>query len=180
MVKCPRCGYENPSSAVYCENCTYLLSRGQSEKTQKTKSEHHWSVGVAKKIVIVIGIIIIMFLLFSFIYENTQPTSQESLNIVSDDGSYQQASSYPYEVVINYEGSWYAEMGDPNYLVTEVNSGVGVYEIDCAAWERVCVNVQKQDYGEEELKVQLLKNEEVVAENSTTDPLGKVVINYNY
>ena len=26
MVKCPRCGYENSSSAVYCDNCAYLLS----------------------------------------------------------------------------------------------------------------------------------------------------------
>ena len=54
------------------------------------------------------------------------------------------------------------------------------YTLDCAAWERVSIDAQKQDYGEGELKVQLIRNGEVVAENSTTDPNGRVVINYNY
>lgn len=54
------------------------------------------------------------------------------------------------------------------------------FTLDCAAWERVSLDVQKQDYGEGELKVQLLRNGEVVAENSTTQSNGRIVINYNY
>ena len=53
------------------------------------------------------------------------------------------------------------------------------YRLECAAWEHIYINVQKQDYGEGELKVQLLKSGKVVAENSTTEPNAGVVINYN-
>ncbi len=91
-----------------------------------------------------------------------------------------QTSSYPYKAVIQYEGSWYAEMGDPNYLVKESGYGKQTFTIDCAAWERICLDVHKQDWGEGELKVQLLRNGEVVAENSTTNATGRIVINYNY
>ena len=180
MVKCPRCGYENASSAVYCDNCSFLLSDAGGKKVQYSKRESSWNMGIAKKIVIVIGIIIIAFLLFSFVYNNSQPTPQDSLNIVGDDGSHHQTSSYPYVVEIKYNGSWYAEMGDPHYLVKEADYGTKYYRLDCAAWERISVDVQKQDYGEDEMKVQLLKNGEVVVENSTTEPLGEIVINYNY
>ncbi len=180
MVKCPRCGYKNASTAVYCDNCAYLLADSDGTKIKNSKRDRSWGIGIAKKIVIVLGIIIIMFLLFSFVYNNTQPSSQDSLNVVTDDGSNHQTSSYPYQAVIQYEGSWYAEMGDPNYLVKESGEGTKSFTLDCAGWERVCLDVQKQDYGEGELKVQLKRNDEVVAENSTTDSLGRIVINYNY
>jgi hypothetical protein len=180
MVKCPRCGYENSSSAVYCDNCAYLLSDADGNKINMVKRESSWNIGIGKKIVIVLGIIVIAFLLFSFVYNNTQPSNQESLNLVTDDGSHMQTSSYPYQAVIQYEGSWYAEMGDPNYLVKESGYGKKTTTLDCAAWERICLDVKKQDWGEGELKVQLLRNGEVVAENSTTNATGRIVINYNY
>ena len=180
MVKCPRCGYENSSSALYCDNCAYPLADEDGKKMNMVRRNSSWNMGIAKKIVIVLGIIIVMFLLFSFIYNNTQPTNQESLNVITDDGSHLQTSSYPYKVVIQYEGSWYAEMGDPNYLVKESAYGSKTYTLDCAAWERVSIDVQKQDWGEGELKVQLIRNDEVVAEQSTTNATGRVVINYNY
>ena len=180
MVKCPRCGYENSSTAVYCDNCAYLLSDSEGKRVQMVKREKSWNIGIAKKIVLVLGIIIVTFLLFSFVYNNTQPSDQDSLNVIGDDGSNLQTSSYPYSAKISYEGSWYAEMGDPNYLVKEAGEGSNVFTLDCAAWERISLDVQKQDYGEGELKVQLLKNGEVVAENSTTQSNGRIVINYNY
>ena len=180
MVKCPRCGYENSSSAVYCDNCAYLLSDSDGKRIKNAKRESSWNMGLGKKIVIVLGIIVIAFLLFSFVYNNTQPSNQESLNVITDDGSHMQTSSYPYQAKIVYEGSWYAEMGDPNYLVKEADYGTKSFTLDCAAWERICLDVQKQDWGEGELKVQLIRNGEVVAENSTTDPNGRIVINYNY
>ncbi|MBQ8017098.1 MAG: zinc ribbon domain-containing protein [Methanobrevibacter sp.] len=180
MVKCPRCGYENSSSAVYCDNCAYLLADDDGKKINMVRRESSWNMGIAKKIVIVLGIVIVMFLLFSFVYNNTQPTEQESLNVITDDGSHLQTSSYPYKVKIQYSGSWYAEMGDPNYLIKEADYGSKTYTLDCAAWERVSLDVQKQDWGEEELSVQLIRNGEVVAENSTTDANGRIVIHYNY
>jgi hypothetical protein len=144
------------------------------------KREKSWNMGIAKKIVIVLAVIVVAYFLFSFVYNNTQPNEQDSLNIIGDDGSHLQSSSYPYKAKISYEGSWFAEMGDPNYLVKEEADGTKTFTLDCAPWERVCVNAQKEDYGEGELKVQLIKDGQVVAENSTSDAVGQVVINYNY
>lgn len=179
MVKCPRCGYENSTSAVYCDNCAYLLADSDGKKINIIKRETSWNIGIAKKIVIVLGIIIIALLLFSFIYNNTQPSHDETLNVITDDGSVHKTASYPYKVVINYEGSWYAEMGNPNYLVKESGYGTKEFVLDCAAWERIAIDAQKQDYGEGEFKVQLLRNGEVVAEKSTTNT-SNLIINYNY
>ena len=180
MVKCPRCGYENAPSSVYCDNCAYLLTDRDGKVIDNPRRESSWNMGLGKKIVIVLGIIIIALLLFSFVYNNTQPSYQDSLNVITDDGNNYQASSYPYKVVIQYEGSWYAEMGDPNYLQKESGDGPKTFTLDCAAWDKVAVDVQKQDYSEGEMKVQLLKNGEVVNEESTTNATGHIVFNYNY
>lgn len=180
MVKCPRCGYDNPSSSLYCDNCAYLLADSKGKRINNTKRGKSWNMGIGKKIVIVLGIIIIAFLLFSFVYNNTQPDDQESLNVITDDGSHLQSSSYPYTVVIDYDGDWSAEMGDPNYLVHESGYGKKSFVLDCAAWDRISIDAQKTDYGEGELKVQLQKNGAVVAEESTTNSTGNVVVNYNY
>ena len=137
-------------------------------------------MGIGKKIVIVLGIIIVTFLLFSVIYNNTQPTSQDSLSIVADDGSNHQSSSYPYKAVIQYDGYWYAEMGDPNYLITEAGQGREAISLDCSPWDNVVVDAQKYGSDDGELKVQLLRNGEVVAENSTTSPTGSVEVRYNF
>ena len=176
MVKCPRCGYDNPSTAAYCDNCAYRLI--DSSGNNKGKLSNGWDIGIAKKIVIVLGIVIIALLLFSLVYNNTQPNHNETLNVISDDGSHQ-TSSYPYVAVIDYNGNWYAEMGNPNFLVKKSDYGRQTYKLDCAAWDRIAIDAYKYG-GEGELKVQLLRNGEVVAENSTTNGSANAVINYNY
>lgn len=180
MVKCPRCGYENSSASMYCDNCAYLLSDNDGNRIKNSKRQSSWNIGLGKKIVIVLGIIVLAFLLFSLVYNSTQPTNQESLNVITDDGSHHQSASYPYKVVIHYDGDWYAKMGDPNYLVEESGHGTKTFVLDCAAWERISVTAQKTDGGEGELNVQLLKNGEVVVDESTTNSTGNLVINYNY
>ncbi|WP_458403986.1 zinc ribbon domain-containing protein [Methanobrevibacter sp.] len=177
MVKCPRCGYENASTSVYCDNCSYLLHNSRANNKTKVRNGA-WAVGMAKKIIIVLGIIVIAFLLFSFAYNNSQPTSNESLNIVGDDGSQHQSSSYPYKAVIQYEGNWYAKMGDPNYLQEKTGTGMATFSLDCAAWDDVQIEAEKYG-GEGELKIQLLRNGKVVAENTTTAELGSVSIFYD-
>lgn len=176
MVKCPRCGYENASSSVYCDNCAYLLSKPNNPV--KTKKSKGWNVALGKKIIIVLGIIVIALLLFSFIYNNSQPSHNESLNVIYDDGSHHQSSSYPYKVSISYNGSWYAKMGDPNYMVEKSGSGSTSVSVDCAAWDDVKVEAQKYG-GDGELTIQILRNGKVVAENSTTDGSGSVSLFYD-
>lgn len=178
MVRCPRCGYENATSSTYCDNCAYLLSDKKNRSASNTKRDRHWGVGVAKKIVIVLGIIVIAFLLFSFAFNNSQPSKSDSLNIIGDDGSQHQSSSYPFKAVIKYNGNWYAKMGDPNYLIEHTGTGDGSYTLDCAAWDDIKIEAEKYG-GEGELTIQLLRNGKVVAENSTTDGYGSVSINYD-
>jgi len=31
LVKCPKCGYENPDGAKFCANCGYRLDRPRAE-----------------------------------------------------------------------------------------------------------------------------------------------------
>ena len=62
MVKCPRCGYENAASSKYCDNCAYLLT-DQNGNRIKNNQRSSWNIGIAKKIVIVLGIVVILFYL---------------------------------------------------------------------------------------------------------------------
>lgn len=178
MVKCPRCGYENSSSSTYCDNCAFLLADLNGKKVSHTKRTKSWNMGIVKKLIIVLGIIVIAFLLFSFIYNNSQPSNDETLNVIYDNGSQHQSSTYPFKAVISYEGSWYAKMGDPNYLVEKTGSGTNTISLDCAAWDDVHVEAQKYG-GEGELTVQILRNGKVVAENSTTDGSESVSLFYD-
>ena len=178
MVKCPRCGYENSSSSTYCDNCAFLLTDVNGKKISHNKRTKGWNVGLGKKIIIVLGIVVIAFLLFSFAYNNSQPSKNETLNVIYDDGSHHQSSSYPYKAVISYEGNWYAKMGDPNYLIEKTGSGTNTISLDCAAWDDVKIEAQKYG-GEGELKIQILRNGKVVAENSTTNGASGVSLFYD-
>ena len=180
MVKCPRCGYENSATATYCDNCAYLLTDHKGNRLNNNKRTSSWNMGVAKKIVIVLGIVVIALLLFSFVYNNSQPSSEEALNVITDNGSLNHSDSYPYTAVVKYDGSWFSRMGDPNYLVDEAGTGQKRVLLDCASWERVHIMAQKEDAGEGNLTIQLLKNGNVVAQNSTTNATGSIEINYNY
>lgn len=173
MVKCPRCGYDNISSSTYCVNCSYILKKPSDEKKKSG-----WNMGTGKKIAIIVGIVIIAFLLFSIIYNVSQPSSEDSLNVIEADKNVQEGSSTPYQVKIICNGSWYARYGDPNYLQEKSGSGDIIINLDCASWDSVHVTVQKYDSSSEELTVQILRNGEVVAENSTTTPSGSVSLSY--
>lgn len=173
MVKCPRCGYENNPSSKYCVNCSYILN---TQPTGQKKSG--WNMRTGKKIALIVGIIVIAFLLFSIINNYSHPTHKDSLNIIVADNNTQEGSSTPYQVKIIYNGTWYAEYGDPNYLQEKSGSGEIIIPLDCAAWDSVHVTVQKTDSSSQNLTVQLLRNGEVVAVNSTTNPSGSIKINY--
>ena len=129
--------------------------------------------------IVIVGVsFLLMILLFSIIYNLTQPTNKDSLNVVIADNNTQEGSSTPYQVKIIYNGTWYAKYGDPNYLQEKSGSGGIVISLDCAAWDAVHVSVQKTDASSENLTVQILRNGEVVAVNSTTSPNGGVKLNY--
>ncbi|MBR0270527.1 MAG: zinc ribbon domain-containing protein [Methanobrevibacter sp.] len=173
MVKCPRCGYDNLSSSTYCVNCSYILS---GSPTGQKKSG--WKMGTAKKILLIVGIIVIALLLFSLIYNISQPSNEESLNVVVADNNIQEGSAHPYSVKVNYNGSWYSKSGDPNYPVEKSGNGPMTFSLDSASWDKVSVYVEKTDGSSDPLTVQLLRNGEVVGENSTSDSINQVTISY--
>ncbi|WP_407379128.1 zinc ribbon domain-containing protein [Methanobrevibacter sp.] len=173
MVKCPRCGYDNLSSSTYCVNCSYTLSG--SPTAQKKGG---WKMGTARKILLIVGIIVVALLLFSFIYNASQPTNEESLNVVVADGNVQEGSTHPYSVKVNYVGSWYSKSGDSNYPVEKSGYGPMSFSLDSASWDQVSVYVEKTDGSSEPLTVQLLRNGDVVGENSTSDSTNQVTISY--
>ena len=135
-------------------------------------------MGMAKKIVLIVGIIVIAFLLFSFIYESSRPTNEESLNVITADQNVQEGSTHPYKVKIIYDGSWYSKSGTPGYLQEFYDTGNSTFELDSASWDEVSVTVQKYDESSSNLVVQLIRNGNVVAENSTTNPGGEVTLSY--
>lgn len=171
MVKCPRCGYDNLSSSTYCENCSYILDG--SPTGQKGKG---WKMGTAKKIALIIGIIAIALVLFSVVYNFSQPSHEESLNVVVADDNLQEGSSHPYEVKVKYDGDWYFKGGDPNYPQEKPGHGHEVIKLDSASWDKVQVLVERYDGSSDNMVVQLLRNGDVVAENSTTS--NQVTISY--
>ena len=109
----------------------------------------------------------------------SQPSPEENLNVITDNGSLNHSSSYPFTAVVNYEGSWFSKMGDPKYLSEESGHGQKRVILDCASWERVYIMAQKEDMGDGTLTIQLLKDGQVVAQNSTTNTTGSIEINYN-
>lgn len=163
MVKCPRCGHENTVSTTYCEECSYILN---GSPTGQKKGE--WHMGTAKKIALIIAIVAIALVLFSVIYNHTQPTEKESLNVIEADSNVQESSSTPYQLKIIYGGDWYSNSGHSSYPQNSTGHGTQVLKLDCAAWDTVSVFVEKTDGSAENMTVQLLRSGEVVAENSTS------------
>ena len=135
-------------------------------------------MGTGRKIVLIIGIIIILFLVFSVVYDISQPNSKESLNVIEADKNVQEGANLPYQVKILYDGNWYGKMGDPNYLQEKSGNGEKIIGLDCASWDQVSIFVQKDDSSSSNLTVQLLRNGKVVAENSTTSSYGTVSFSY--
>lgn len=173
MVKCPRCGYDNVSSATYCVNCSYILS---GSPTGQEKGG--WKMGTAKKILLIVGIIVVVLLLFSFIYNISQPSHEESLNVIVADDNIQEGSTHPYSVKVNYTGDWYSKSGDAKNPVEKSGHGPMSFSLDSASWDKVSVYVQKTDGSPIPLSVQLLRNGDVVGENTTSDSSNEVTISY--
>ena len=169
MVKCPRCGYENEATDIYCRNCTYPLQDPNTNFTKKRQRNKSWNIGTGKKILIVIGIIIIAFLLFTLVYNISQPAQQKALNVVTSPDSTHQSSSNPYKINISSNSSWYIEINKEGIIETMSGQGDRIISLDSASWDNITVKVTKTSSNSDTLKIQLLKNGNVIAKNETSD-----------
>lgn len=176
MVKCPRCGYENDTTDIYCRNCTYPLQDPNTNYRTKRKRDSSWNISTGKKVILVVGIIVISLLLFSVVYNMTQPTPQNSLNVVTYDGSTLDSEDYPYQINIITNGSWEGKVGNTKNSNHISGTGSKMIRIHYPSWEDIVVSIEK-DYSSSPLTVQLIKNDRVIAENSTSTPGATVSLN---
>lgn len=76
-----------------------------------------------------------------------------------------------YQVRISYDGEWQGALGKEGETRSVDGSGTETFDIEGDAFV-VSANAQKQDSGSGELTVEILKDGEVVAEQSTTAEYG--------
>lgn len=167
MVRCPRCGYDNDLSDIYCRNCTYPLQDPKTNFKTKKQRDKSWNMGTGKKILLIVGIIVIAFLLFSIIYNVTQPSPQSSLNVVTGLDKGYENSYTPFKVNISSGGNWYAEIGQQEKPQTISGTGNKILNLENPSWENITVKVTKIGSNPEPLSVQLIKNGKVIAEDTT-------------
>lgn len=173
MVECPRCGYENDETDIYCRNCTYPLQDPNTNYGTRRKRNSNWNIPMGKKIIIVVGIIVFSLLLFSFVYNMTQPSQQNLLNVVTYNNTTLDSEDEPYQLVIITNGSWSGSAGNQNHYSYISGKGDKNIRLDCSPWDNVRISIEK-DYSYKSLTVKLIKNGRVIAENSTTTPGASV------
>ena len=85
--------------------------------------------------------------------------------------------SFIRELKIIYDGSWFSKSGHSSSPQENTGNGTKVIKLDCVAWDTVSVYVEKSEDSTQNMKVQLLRNGVVVAENSTTS--GQISFTYS-
>lgn len=82
------------------------------------------------------------------------------------------------EIQISYEGDWSGTYGDADR--TSAVSGTGAKTIPFPdAKESISASIEKQDDSARTLTVQIVKDDVVVAEETTTEAYGVVGVTYN-
>lgn len=175
-MKCQRCGYENNDSSKFCINCTYPLNTEHSNNNKIDRKSRWSKLSMGRKVFIVLGIIIIALLLFSIIESISAPNENSSLNLVTTNQSSYDSSYHPFQVKVIYNGSWYGDAGTEKYTYEYSDVGDDLIRLDSSPWDDVSVNIHKNDYTSKKLTVQLIKDGEVIGENSTTKPNGNVIL----
>ena len=170
MVKCPRCGYENNRNSTYCVNCTYMLKDPNEKPKKRFTYSYNWgNHKIIKKVAVVLFILIVLFISFSLIYTMTAPTPEDSQTIVTSNETGIKASSTPYVVVVNYNGSWAATMGDIHHLIDYSGEGKFEKRLNCVVWDYVLVDAKKTDNCDGVLTVYVYKDGKMIFNESSYD-----------
>lgn len=91
----------------------------------------------------------------------------DTSTISSDDG---------LEIRITCPTEWSASIGDGDTSTMYEGSGDDVIEVDTSQYDVVAAAVQKTTTGSDKLKVEMIKDGEVVDKESTTDDYGVVTV----
>ena len=80
------------------------------------------------------------------------------------------------QVKITTNGNWVGSMGTEGNIASYEGTGDSVINIDASSNDRVAAVVQKMDAGNDELKVEILRDGNVVKTGSTTLENGRVTV----
>lgn len=94
----------------------------------------------------------------------TQPTADDATTATS-------ASSRSIEVKVIYDGSWQGAVGTAEGTRSVDGTGTSTFAVDESA-NVVSANAQKQDDSNQRLTIQIIVDEVVIAERSTTSEYG--------
>ena len=174
MVKCPRCLCENEDNNKYCIQCNYPLNSKKKVTSNDDSLISKWkNMSAGRKVVFALFILFLIVLAFNIVYFLSS-SSNDGSDIVTTNKSSIYTASKPYQVNIIYEGSWEGQIGLLGQESSVYGKGNELKFLNAAPWDNVTAFVQKTDDTDKKLTIQLLKNNVVIKENSTTSPNGKV------
>ncbi len=154
-----------------------------SETTKNNEEKPFYKTGkgiAAIVIVCCVGVLIIALVGGMLAPDKTTTTTSTSTsndNSANDGGVSDETSSYSgYQVRITYDGSWSGAIGSTDSTTSYDGSGSETIDLGEVSYDIVSAVIQKMDGGSGELKVEILKDGEVVKEGSTTADYGVVSI----
>jgi len=154
MVKCNKCGYENKEGNNYCANCGARLNPEPEKKKQKTE--------VSKQTQIAVGVIALI-VIFSLIEVGIWWSSMRSSPGMSE---------ATFTIVIESDTEWSGAIGGLGGSTTKSGSGCASFTIHSSI---VSACIQKQtEWGY--LTVKILKDGQLMEQQSTTAPYGVVTV----
>ncbi|MDL2270811.1 hypothetical protein LJC03_03270 [Methanobrevibacter sp. OttesenSCG-928-I08] len=175
MVRCSRCGHENNDAFTYCIECNYPLNSKKKQVSEKKDFFTKWeNFSTGKKVLFAVCICIIFILTFSTIHSLNNGNDNFASDIATSNTSSTLQSSSPYQVKVIYNGSWSGQVGTFEYPFDRSGSGNALLNVDGASWDNVTATITKHDDNEKNLTVQIIKNNKVIKQNSTTKPNGVV------
>jgi hypothetical protein len=154
MNKCEKCGFENRVENNYCAKCGAPLPHNRAKPTAKTSGSNQMNIAAG-----VIAIIIIVSVISGIFWWSS---------MMSAPGM----SSATFTVEIDCDTEWSGSIGGLGGSSTESGYGDARYTITTSIVSAV---IQKQtDWGS--LTVRILRNNKVVAQQSTTAAYGVVTV----
>ncbi|MCC7554056.1 MAG: hypothetical protein KO202_06180 [Methanobacteriaceae archaeon] len=174
MVRCPRCTYENDDKSKYCLDCKYPLDSNKKVKKRNDIFSKWENFSQGKKIIFAVFLLLIIVFTFNLIYTLSMNLNAHDSEIITTNKSSLVQSTNPFQVKVIYNGSWYGEMGIVDNSFSKSGSGNELIFIHGGPWENVTATVYKNDESDKNLTVQIIKDQQVIMENSTNKPNGKV------
>lgn len=128
-----------------------------------------------------IAVIALVILIISFVaFASTATLDDASPTGLADDVIIEDASGSTgdgsVQIKITYPGEWSATVGDESTSISYSGTGNDAIKIDESKYEVIAAAVQKMDGSSDKLKVQIIKDGDVLDSKSTSEKYGLVSV----